>query len=73
MTAVIMSGWREGLQKVALTKLQTELLHKPLREAKTNVDNLLAGSAVALEVESRVVAAHFVAQAQALGAFCRLG
>ena len=73
MTAVILTGWREGLQKVALTKLQTELLHKPLKEAKTNVDKLLAGSAIALEVENSAVAAHFMVQAQALGAFCRLG
>ena len=72
MTAVIMNGWREGLQKVALTKLQTELLHKPLREAKTNVDQLLEGNSIVFQLENNDTAAFFMAKAQALGAFCRL-
>ncbi len=73
MTAIVLNGWREGLQKVSLTKLQTKLLHKSLKEAKENVDRLLAGQRIELQVEDRALAADFVVQAQALGAACQLG
>lgn len=73
MTAVILNGWCEGLQKVALTKLQTDLLHKPLKEAKTNVDWLLEGRRIELQVETPSLAARFIALAQELGASCYLG
>ena len=68
-----MNGWREGLQKVALTKLQTALLHRPLKEAKANVDQLLEGNTIVFQLENSAAAAFFMAEAQALGASCQLG
>lgn len=41
MKTIVLAGWREGLQKVALTALQRELLSLSLKEAKENVDRLL--------------------------------
>ena len=73
MATVRMTGWREGLQKVALTKLQVELLHISLREAKSYVDQLLNDNAVELQVADDALAAAFVVEARKLGAECQPG
>lgn len=67
MATIVLTHWWEGLQKVSLAKLQVELLHLPLREAKANVDQLLEGKIVALEVADEV-AATFLSKADAIGA-----
>lgn len=41
MQTIMLAGWREGLQKVALANLQREMLQLSLKEAKENVDRLL--------------------------------
>jgi hypothetical protein len=41
MEKIILDGWREGLDKVSLTKLQVDMLGKSLVESKLNVDSLL--------------------------------
>lgn len=75
MATIVLAGWRVGLQKIALTKLQQELLQLPLREAKENVDRLLegeknslrAGRPITLNVPDGVVA-EFINRANGLGA-----
>ena len=51
MVKVMMESWREGLQKVALTKLQHEKLGLSLSESKRNVDMLLDDQIIILEIE----------------------
>lgn len=41
MAKVILDSWREGLEKISLTKLQVNMLGKTLTESKSNVDSLL--------------------------------
>ncbi|MEJ7660894.1 MAG: hypothetical protein WKG07_15370 [Hymenobacter sp.] len=68
LMATIVLTWREGFQvTVSLAKLQVELLHLPLRKAKFNVDQLLEGKIVALEVADEV-AATFMRKADDMGA-----
>jgi ribosomal protein L7/L12 len=75
MQTLMLAGWRAGLQKVELAKLQQELLHLSLKEAKENVDRLLEAemdilpvSPVVLQVPDEV-AAEFSSRADELGAF----
>lgn len=72
MAKVIMKSWREGLQKVSLTKLQAELLKKSLRESKDNVDSLLEGKEVIIEIESENTAMIFLRKAKEIGVECEL-
>lgn len=67
MVHIVLTHWRAGLQKVSLAKLQVELLHLPLREAKANVDQLLEGRIVLLEVADEEATA-FMNRADILGA-----
>ncbi|AMR28900.1 hypothetical protein A0257_18545 [Hymenobacter psoromatis] len=75
MATIVLAGWRVGLQKIALTKLQQELLQLPLKEAKENVDLLLegeknllrAGRPITLNVADGVVG-EFINRANSLGA-----
>lgn len=68
MSRIIMTSWVEGLQKVSLTKLQMEILGIGLKEAKENVDLLLDGQQITLEVSNIDVANLFQKNAQELGA-----
>lgn len=70
MATIILTGWREGLQKIALAKLQQELLGLPLKTAKENVDELLDGHSVSLEVADHL-AAELLRRAIELGARTR--
>ncbi|RYE90275.1 MAG: hypothetical protein EOO37_03355 [Cytophagaceae bacterium] len=70
MATILLTGWREGLQKVALAKLQVEIMSIAFREAKEHVDQLLAGKAVSLEVAD-TAATDFFNRATDLGALCR--
>ena len=70
MATITLTGWREGLQKIALAKLQQELLGLPLSAAKKNVDELLDGRSVSLEVADHL-AADLLKRATELGAQVR--
>ena len=68
---VIMEGWEKGMEKVSLTKLQTQQLGLSLKDAKTNVDSLLDGKTVTIEVADNFVAKEFINAAQRIGVKCR--
>lgn len=70
MTKVIMKSWREGMKKVSLSKLQVELLQKTYTIAKQNVDKLLDGEIIVLEIEQEAVAVEFYESAEKLGVDC---
>ncbi len=70
MAKIIMKSWREGLKKVSLAKLQVSLLHKPLKEAKNNVDLLLEGHEVEIETDDVALAQEFQIAANSIGVDC---
>ena len=70
MTKVIMKSWREGMKKVSLSKLQVELLKTTLTIAKQNVDRLLDGEIVVLEIEQESIAVEFCENAEKIGVDC---
>lgn len=72
MVKVILYNWREGLEKVSLTKLQRDMLGKSLRESKTNVDFLLSGKNVIIEVETIDLADEFLKEANKIDVDCEL-
>ena len=72
MAKVIFEGWREGLEKVTLTKLQVDLLGMSLRESKTNVDSLLDDKKVVIEIDDLELAHEFMKNADKIGVNCRL-
>ena len=43
-------GWKLGLRKISLTKLQMEYLGLSLKEAKTNTDKLLNNETVEINI-----------------------
>lgn len=67
MTKIILCYWREGLKKVSLTKLQVELLGKSLKESKSNVDALLEGKEVIIEITSSELVDQFIEEAEKIG------
>lgn len=67
---VKLSGWEEGMRKVSLTKLQTEYFGMSLNEAKTNVDGLLDGEEIQIDVKSTKEALKFIQEARKIGVFC---
>lgn len=72
MIKVMMESWREGLQKVALTKLQHEKLGLSLSESKRNVDMLLDDQIIVLEIEDENVAREFLEEANRFGVNCKI-
>lgn len=70
MATIILAGWRIGLQKIALTKLQQELLALPLKKAKNNVDLLLDGCVISLDVADEI-ASEFFKRANDIGVILR--
>lgn len=72
MAKVILEGWREGLKKVSLTKLQIEKLGMSLKEYKSNVDSLLEDEKIVLEIDDENLAKEFLEEAEKLGANCKL-
>jgi hypothetical protein len=67
MPLVLLTGWHDGLQKVALTKLIREQAGMRLANAKECTNQLLAGERVALRIPAEH-AAKFLAEAEFLGA-----
>lgn len=72
MTEIKMISWKEGMQKVSLTKLQTEVLYLTLKEAKNNVDSLLDGQEVCITAPSLEQALSFIEKAEKIGAICKV-
>jgi hypothetical protein len=72
MTKVILDSWREGLEKVSLTKLQIDMLGKSLRESKRNVDSLLDDKKVVIEIANLELANEFISNAEKIGVNCKL-
>ncbi len=72
MAQIILVSWREGLKKVSLSQLQMNILGKSLKEAKTNVDLVLEGKAVIIEIDDIDLANTFVKEAEKIGVNCEL-
>lgn len=72
MVEVILLNWREGLEKISLTKLQIEKLGLSLKEAKKNVDDLLDGKEISLKFPTHNLAKEFTTRAEELGVICKI-
>lgn len=72
MIKIILESWREGFEKVSLTKFQMEMLGKSLKESKSNVDLLLEGNKVIIEMENLDLAKVFLHEADKLGVNCKI-
>jgi hypothetical protein len=72
MAKVILDSWREGLEKVSLTKLQVNMLGKSLMESKINVDSLLDDKKVIIEIDNLDLANEFFKEAEKIGVNCEL-
>ncbi|WP_333662230.1 hypothetical protein [Chishuiella changwenlii] len=72
MLKVLLDSWREGLEKISLTKLQVEMLGKSLTESKMNVDSLLDDNKVIVEIDNLDLANNFLKEAEKIGVNCKL-
>ncbi len=72
MAKIILESWREGLEKVSLTKLQVDMLGKSLKESKLNVDSLLDDKKVIIEIDNIDLAQDFLEEAEKIGVNCKL-
>lgn len=72
MAKIIMESWRDGMEKVALTKLQMELLKTSLKVSKNNVDSLLNGEIVVFEIDDADLAKKFIDAVEKIGVNCKL-
>ncbi|GAA4160707.1 hypothetical protein GCM10022217_25160 [Chryseobacterium ginsenosidimutans] len=72
MIKIVLNSWREGLEKVSLTKLQIDILGKSLKEAKINVDSLLEDKKVIIEINNLDLANEFLREAEKIGVNCQL-
>jgi len=70
MECVRLTGWREGLQKIALSRLIREKSGLGLAEAKEFTDRLLEGEEVVVRCISANDAGELERQAADLGAIC---
>lgn len=69
---IIIEGWNEGFQKVSLTHLQVDLLKISLKVAKNNVDKLLDGHSIIIDVNNEQLASTFVKEVKNINANCRI-
>ena len=67
MSQVMLTGWRPGLRKVALTKLLQQRAGLGLHAAKDYTDRLLAGEQVRVEIPLLAAAELLAREADALG------
>jgi hypothetical protein len=72
MATILMKSWRDGMEKVSLSKLQMEFLRIPLSQAKANVDKLLDGEQIKIEIEDSNIAKEFIKRADEIGVDCLL-
>jgi hypothetical protein len=71
MAKVILESWREGFEKISLTKLQIAKLGMSLKESKSNVDLLLDNEEVILEINPKNLAIEFLNEAEKIGVNCK--
>ncbi|WP_314241336.1 hypothetical protein [Empedobacter tilapiae] len=69
---IIIESWNEGFQKIALTHLQIDLLKLSLKEAKSNVDKLLDGHSIIIDVNNEQLALTFIEEAKNINVNCRI-
>ncbi|MGO4772618.1 hypothetical protein ACEN2I_13220 [Flavobacterium sp. W22_SRS_FK3] len=67
MPKVVFESWSEGLTAVSFVMLQKEMLGIDLKEAKTNLDNLLDDVQIILEIDDENLAKEFLQKADKLG------
>lgn len=72
MAKIILDSWREGLEKISLTKLQVCLLGKSLVESKLNVDLLLENKKIVIEINELDLAQKFLIEAEKIGVNCKI-
>lgn len=70
MAKVILKSWREGLEKVSLTKLQMDKLGMSLKQSKLNVDFLLDDKKIIIEIDNTNLAKEFFEEAERIGVNC---
>ena len=68
MTTLTISTWKKGLLTVSLIEAVRECSTGSLRQAKVEVERLLAGEAVTLHFSSEAKRAEFRSRAEACGA-----
>ena len=69
---IIFDGWNEGFQKVTLTHLQIDLLKLSLKKAKSNVDKLLDGHSIIIDINNEQLATTFVKEVKNINVNCRM-
>ncbi|MGV0965539.1 hypothetical protein [Empedobacter falsenii] len=69
---IIIESWNEGFQKIALTHLQIDLLKLSLKEAKSNVDKLLDGHSIIIDINNEQLATTFVKEVKNINVNCRI-
>jgi hypothetical protein len=72
MAKVLFTGFKYGIQKVALTKLQRYEANLSLGAAKNNTDNLLEGKIITIELDTIEKAKDFYEKATTLGVICEI-
>ncbi|MFV8324856.1 hypothetical protein [Flavobacterium sp. ZS1P14] len=72
MAKIMLESWREGLEKISLTKLQMDKLGISLKQSKSNVDSLLDDVKVILEIDDENLAKEFLEEAEKIGVNCKL-
>lgn len=72
MIKILLDSWRDGLEKISLTKLQVEMLGKSLTESKMNVDSILDDNKVIIEIDNLDLANKFLKEAEKIGVNCKL-
>jgi hypothetical protein len=68
MARIVITGWRQGLNKVQLNHLLRQHAGLALSEAKRAVDDLLAGERLTFESPDATSASAFCESANAIGA-----
>ncbi len=73
MVQVIISGWREGLHKINMTKLIWEYTLLGLSEAKACTDRVLDGQQVILQIEDQQAAKQLIKRLESIGVDVTIG
>ena len=73
MIKVTITGWRKGLNKIQLNHLLRQHTQCRLAEAKSAVDELLAGRTLTYEFPDDESATAFCRSATEIGAICSIG
>jgi ribosomal protein L7/L12 len=68
MPDVIITGWREGLRKISVSRLLREHCGLGLRDSKTCVDRVLGGKSVRVTVADRETSETLIGRLAEAGA-----